>query len=52
MLVDVNEWSERRLSRLSVAVEVMEEEARGTFTLKPWSQDGGTGELFDGVTFP
>jgi len=29
-----------------------EEEARGTFTLKLWGQEGGTGELFDGVTFP
>ncbi len=33
-------------------VEAMEAEARGTFTPKPWSQDGGTGEFFDGVRFP
>ncbi len=34
-------------------VEATEEEARGTFTLKLWSQEGGTREeLFDGVTFP
>ncbi|HYO66615.1 MAG TPA: DUF2381 family protein [Archangium sp.] len=33
-------------------VEVPEEAARGTFTLKLWSQDGGPGEFFDGVTFP
>ena len=38
--------------RIGVEVEVTEEEARGTFTLKLWSQDVGTGELFDGVTFP
>jgi uncharacterized protein (TIGR02268 family) len=35
-----------------VEVEMTEEAARGTFTLKLWSQDSGTGELFDGVTFP
>ncbi len=33
-------------------VEAMEAEARGTFTPKPWSQDGGTGEFFDGVRGP
>ncbi len=39
--------------RLVVEVECTEEEARGTFTLKLWSQEGGArGELFDGVTFP
>ena len=42
---------ERR--RVVVEVEVTEEVARGTFTLKLWSQEeGGRGELFDGVTFP
>jgi len=36
-----------------VEVEMTEEEARGTFTLKLWNQEtGGGGELFDGVTFP
>ncbi len=36
-----------------VEVECTEEEARGTFTLKLWSQEGGASvELFDGVTFP
>jgi hypothetical protein len=36
-----------------VEVEVPEQEARGTFTLKLWSQeDSGRVELFDGVTFP
>ena len=40
-------------SRFAVEVEATEEEARGTFTLKLWSQEGGArGELFDGVTFP
>jgi len=38
--------------RIGVEVEMTEEEARGTFTLKLWSQDGGPGEFFDGVTFP
>ena len=39
--------------RLMVEVECTEEAARGTFTLKLWSQEGGArGELFDGVTFP
>jgi len=33
-------------------VEATESEARGTFTLKLWSQEGGRSELFDGVTFP
>ncbi|MFY0569259.1 DUF2381 family protein [Archangium lansingense] len=37
---------------VGVEVEMTEEEARGTFTLKLWSQDGGTSEFFDGVTFP
>jgi len=36
-----------------VEVEATEAQARGTFTLKLWSQEGGArGELFDGVTFP
>jgi uncharacterized protein (TIGR02268 family) len=40
-------------NRVVVEVEVTEEAARGTFTLKLWSQEGGgRGELFDGVTFP
>jgi len=39
--------------RVVVGVEVPEQEARGTFTLKLWSQEGGArGELFDGVSFP
>jgi hypothetical protein len=34
-------------------VEATEEKARGTFTLKLWSQEGSAGEeLFDGVSFP
>ncbi|HEX5750218.1 MAG TPA: DUF2381 family protein [Archangium sp.] len=33
-------------------VEMTEEAARGTFTLKLWSQESGTAEFFDGVTFP
>ncbi|MCY1072903.1 DUF2381 family protein [Archangium lansingense] len=37
---------------VGVEVEMTEEAARGTFTLKLWSQDGSAGELFDGVTFP
>jgi uncharacterized protein (TIGR02268 family) len=37
---------------VGMEVEMTEEEARGTFTLKLWGQEGGTGELFDGVTFP
>ena len=40
-------------SRFGVEVEMPEEAARGTFTLKLWSREGGGGgELFDGVTFP
>jgi len=41
-------------SRLVVVeVEATEEQARGTFTLKLWNQEGGGGvERFDGVTFP
>ncbi len=36
-----------------VVVEATENEARGTFTLKLWSQEGSVrGEFFDGVTFP
>ncbi|HEX5750221.1 MAG TPA: DUF2381 family protein [Archangium sp.] len=35
-----------------VEVELTEEAARGTFTLKLWSQESGTAEFFDGVTFP
>ena len=39
--------------RVMMEVEVTEEEARGTFTLKLWSEEaGGGGEFFDGVTFP
>ena len=39
--------------RVVVEVEAPEEAARGTFTLKLWSQEGGArGELFDGVSFP
>ncbi|WP_309891932.1 DUF2381 family protein [Archangium sp.] len=42
-----------RKRRVVVEVEAPEEEARGTFTLKLWSQeDSGRVELFDGVTFP
>ncbi|MFY0571669.1 DUF2381 family protein [Archangium lansingense] len=41
---------EKRL--VGVEVEMTEIEARGTFTLKLWSQDAGTAEFFDGVTFP
>jgi hypothetical protein len=38
---------------IGVEVEVPEEVARGTFTLKLWSQEAsGGGEFFDGVTFP
>ena len=39
--------------RVVVEVEATQEAARGTFTLKLWSQEGsGAVELFDGVTFP
>ncbi|KFA87860.1 DUF2381 family protein [Archangium violaceum] len=38
--------------RLMVEVEMTEEAARGTFTLKLWREDGGTAEFFDGITFP
>jgi uncharacterized protein (TIGR02268 family) len=39
--------------RIVVELEATERQARGTFTLKLWSQDGSTrGEFFDGVTFP
>jgi uncharacterized protein (TIGR02268 family) len=39
--------------RVVVEVEATEAQARGTFTLKLWSQEGGSrGEFFDGVTFP
>jgi len=41
-----------KMLRIGVEVEMTEEEARGTFTLKLWSKDGGPGEFFDGVTFP
>jgi uncharacterized protein (TIGR02268 family) len=38
---------------VGVEVEMTEEAARGTFTLKWWGQDAGRGsEYFDGVTFP
>ncbi len=51
-------WSSKRIApgkkqRVVVEVEAPEEAARGTFTLKLWSQEGGArGEFFDGVTFP
>jgi uncharacterized protein (TIGR02268 family) len=39
--------------RVVLEVEATEEAARGTFTLKLWSQEGSTREeFFDGVTFP
>ena len=39
--------------RVVVEVEAPEEAARGTFTLKLWSQEGDARvEFFDGVTFP
>lgn len=38
--------------RVVVEAEATPEAARGTFTLKLWSQEGGQSELFDGVTFP
>jgi hypothetical protein len=42
---------ERR--HIGVEVETEEEEARGTFTLKLWSQEASGGsEFFDGVTVP
>ncbi len=42
-----------KMHRVVVEVEVPEQEARGTFTLKLWSQEGGGRvELFDGVSFP
>jgi uncharacterized protein (TIGR02268 family) len=39
-------------SPVMVEVETTEEAARGTFTLKLWSEDGGGAEHFDGMTFP
>jgi uncharacterized protein (TIGR02268 family) len=42
-----------KTQRVVVEMEAPEDEARGTFTLKLWSQQGGDrAELFDGVTFP
>jgi uncharacterized protein (TIGR02268 family) len=39
--------------RVVMEVEAPEQEARGTFTLKLWSQERGDSvEFFDGVTFP
>jgi uncharacterized protein (TIGR02268 family) len=39
--------------RVVVEVEATEAQARGTFTLKLWSQEGGgSGEFLNGVTFP
>jgi uncharacterized protein (TIGR02268 family) len=39
--------------RIGMEVETTEEAARGTFTLKLWSQEAsGGGEFFDGVIFP
>ncbi|AKJ02090.1 uncharacterized protein (TIGR02268 family) [Archangium gephyra] len=38
---------------VAVEMEMTEEAARGTFTLKLWGQEAGSGsEHFDGVTFP
>ncbi|AKJ00717.1 Hypothetical protein AA314_02343 [Archangium gephyra] len=38
---------------VGVEVEMTEEAARGSFTLKLWGQEAGSGsEHFDGVTFP
>jgi hypothetical protein len=38
---------------IGMEVEMTEEEARGAFTLKLWSQEAsGGGEFFDGVIFP
>ncbi|WP_257461731.1 DUF2381 family protein [Archangium lipolyticum] len=43
----------RASRRVVVEVEAAENEARGTFTLKLWSQEGGARvEFLDGVTFP
>jgi len=42
-----------KTQRVVVEVEAPEDEARGTFTLKLWSQQGGDrAELFEGMTFP
>ena len=42
-----------KFRQVVVEVEATQEAARGTFTLKVWSQEGGGAvELFDGVTFP
>ncbi len=41
-----------KIQRVVVEVETPEEAARGPFTLKLWSQEGGGAEFFDGVTFP
>ncbi|QRN97236.1 DUF2381 family protein [Archangium violaceum] len=42
-----------RTLRVVVEVEATEHEARGAFTLKLWSQEGGARvEFLDGVTFP
>ena len=42
-----------RFRLVVVEVETTEERARGTFTLKLWSQEGGGQiEFFEGVTFP
>ncbi|PTL79411.1 DUF2381 family protein [Vitiosangium sp. GDMCC 1.1324] len=39
--------------RVVVELEATQEAARGTFTLKLWSQArGGRSELFDEVSFP
>jgi uncharacterized protein (TIGR02268 family) len=44
----------KKEQRVVVEVEATEEEARGTFTLKLWSQEEGRArdECFEGVTFP
>ncbi|WP_309896845.1 DUF2381 family protein, partial [Archangium sp.] len=42
-----------KFRQVVVEVETTEEQARGAFTLKLWSQEGGGHvELFEGVTFP
>jgi len=42
-----------KMQRVVVEVEVPENAARGSFTLKLWNQEGdGEIELFDGVSFP
>ncbi|OJT27616.1 hypothetical protein BO221_01295 [Archangium sp. Cb G35] len=51
-------WSQEPIApgnqrNVGVEVEMPEDAARGTFTLKWWGQEAGSGsEHFDGVTFP